>query len=99
MKVIRTAFPFRFARLTGLPSESLSASGGACFGGTALEPANEAPAAFVWPFGTPVLELELPELPQPPTSNAPAATTGTSQIQRLGCRPAVLRGGVIRCRA
>src|SRR5207253_9860403 len=95
MKVIRTAFPFIFARSTGLPSESLSLSGGACFAGTALEPANEALAAFDWPFGTPVLELEVPELPQPATSNAAAATTGTSQIRRRVCRPAVLRGGVI----
>src|SRR5436305_9671690 len=99
MKVIRTAFPFRFARLTGLPSEFLSVSGGACFGGTALEPANEALAAFDWPFGTPVLELEVPEPPHPATSNAAAATTGTSQIRPRACRPAVLRGGVITSKA
>src|SRR4051794_16137371 len=95
MKVISTAFPLNCARSTLCPSEFFRRSAGAGFGGAALAPANEALFAFVWPLGTPVLEPESPELPQPATSNAPTSIPSATRRRRRAGRPAVLREGVI----
>src|SRR6476659_5996575 len=95
MKVISAAFPLNRFRLTVCPSEFFSCSGGAGFGGTALAPAKEALSALDWPLGTPVLELESLEPPQPATSRAEASIASTSSRRCRARPPAVLLGGVI----
>ena len=82
MKVTSTALPLYWSRLTGWPSESFRARGGAGFDGGARTPAN---------FGVALADALPPLPPQPPRSGG-GARRHQGERQTRACAPKPRRG-------